>query len=504
MPNDEPMTWNDVLGLIALIILGLTVYGGWPASGAAIGFAVLALLLGFCEAVLAEEVELSRFERTTKAVLGSGKKAAKWVAIGCTLVWLVQLVVNLLAEPDAASIGEIELNVAEALGQLRRLVSPLAVFTLFAAALGVAVWLNSLWPMGAASRLRSWTGNCAAILGAVASFGFVAADSAARHYERGIGPLRARIVTDLQTLVETRQEGAAYHWLSDIVHDELEKPDADSHAWAGYILDPVVRCRNDQTTFIQAWRAEIGHSIAANPTYCEPYKLEESLATRRIVVPAVSSLEGDSRAWLPEFSGRISMGELGTSPTSDGRAILLRKLSLREVRGFALRAGSSLRDAEKARDALRGTATGAVSDLLKRALPQDVHDLVGEWSKPLIDELARKGSAELTRRLRFTRLAENGAVAALLGVPDDGVRLVSLTSPKQARTEANRVYSEHIVANGHPEGLGTVEAIRALARAKAAKARVEIGSGAGGPEAPSGSKLPPKPPKPPPPRRGGR
>lgn len=452
----------EIFGLLILIAFLILVYGGWPASGMALGFLAIYGVFWFCLAVLEPEdgIEPGRRDRVIKGALTNGKEAALWSSIGCAIVWILQISFSII-EPEPNTLADHQLDFVETMETVRSVKSAGGGgLLLFALAFALAMAVGALWPIGLASRLSSWLGNLLAILTGMASFTFVAADATGVHYDPAADSYRAEIAGNLEEIVAARREGAAYHLLAALAEQEMKRPDHESKDWSEYFGPAMDRCVREEQAFSAGYRQARG-GLRRGPNFCPPVELAFRLARERLAGTDESRESFAKRSWLPDFPGRFET-QVERNGWTGGEAeerIVVKLPRLRDLRSLAADTKAKLEDAEKARDALRGVAVSSVSKLFGGAIPKDIEFIVEAWTDGLKTELAKKASGEIARRLRLTRLSRNPAIAALLG-PDPVDAAVRLDGPSSARgtpeKQASRVYDNVILdfrpGTGAPRG----------------------------------------------------
>lgn len=445
----------EVFAGIALIAAFAIVGFGWPVSGYVLGLAATSGVLKIVAAAMQpENREATRRERVVIGALKSGGDTALWLAVGCGLVLVLQLGLALFpGVPDATAMADAELYFADALACLRERLSVWTFLALFAVALALAMAVGALWPINLVAQSRRWIGKGISVLGAVSAFSFVGANDLGARYEASAASLRAQLAEDLTAVVEARRDGAAYHWLGEALKLEGEDRIFGADGLTDYIVEPVRRCARDQATFLEGARRVPATTYL--PVYCDERALRRALTDSLLAEAGRYAEAPNTLAWLPDFAGQVS--DPAVEEAIDERREVWPNaeiVRLSGLRGIYDRARQSLRDANAARDGLRGVAVAAVSKAFSPLLPDEIEAIVDAWTGELKTELAKKASAEIAARLRRTRLARNGAVAML--IEPKGAEALLRPPPEfialGATAAGERVYSSLLAASGRKAG----------------------------------------------------
>lgn len=407
---------SPTLVVIGLVLGLLVVAYGWPVSIYCLGAALITFLLHRVRARLGgREASGPLSRRLLAGLVCDTRSAALMLTLGLAAVWLVQILLNLFADPanpDAIGAAELHLyGLAERVSE-----AGTAKYMLVGLFLAVfcSVLASSRWPLIALGQTRKVLSGAIAFLAAASSFSFVAPVALAENADAAIDAIRARIANDLDHLARTRSEQAALQWIAaEFTREATEHPET-RRRWRAYFSEIQDECRDQQDCDMDQLLIQLARQRTSPRTAYDPYP---SSAVRR------------PSAWLPEYRGSIvngppalvePIGDFAPEPPSLHIDERVRRSG--DLIAMRRSAGEAVARAAAARDAIRGVVVEAVGDLLGPNYGRLADQVVDVWRNAVLDVLATEGEGRIARRLR----ALNFGVTNIFAAPTE---LAGLSAP---------------------------------------------------------------------------
>lgn len=376
----------------AFLFLPLIMIGGFYAS--LFSFAAptsLFLLAGAAGAVWLQRLSRSARGPIMAGVYGEYAGMLGWASIGLLLVTAAQVWLNFHPGVSPAQFAEIEARTIDATETLRRIASLKNMLIALGVLLVLALIARTFKPIVALGALRKTASALLAIAAVLTSFTFVtAADTSARR-EKIMGQIVPRLRENVETTARARQETAAMRWTSASL---AARPRPERvrllQEIAAMRAGAEALCGRENAAYQRAYDAgaaelaltnEEAAAIGAAPTFCDAAKLAGAA-----VRVGVRSTPGEANLTPAHWTE-----DLGPS------AVAPEQLTVAEARRLDTKAVKAAAEAVEARDIVRKTMLEGIGELLGPANAGVVGKVLGPLQDAVIEALALKAEAQLTR-----------------------------------------------------------------------------------------------------------
>lgn len=317
---------------------------------------------------------------------------AGWASIGIAIVTAAQVWLNYHPGVSPAQFADMEARAIDATAALRRAASIQNVLIALGALLALALIARTFKPIIALGALRKTASAVLAIAAVATSFTFVTAADTSIRRDKIMGEIVPRLRGNVETTARARQEIAAMRWASASLASrprservrllqEIAAMRTGAEALCGRENAAYQRAYDAGTTEL-ALTAEETAAIGAAPTFCDAAKLAS------IAVRAGVRLRLSSDADFPATHWTQDLGPGAAAPE---------QLTIAEARRIDAKAAKVAAEAVAARDVVRKTVLDGIAELLGPANAGIVGKVLGPLQDAVIDALALKAEAQLTR-----------------------------------------------------------------------------------------------------------